>query len=97
MNGQHPQLAWNTFTKNVDALMAPNQPFGPFIVAQYGPEIFWSSVPLDQLETWITSHVPAEMAPNIARGMETAHFKVATRTLLVKEADEFMASHQAAR
>jgi aminopeptidase N len=94
LSGDHPQLARTTFTNNADALLAPNQPFGPFIVAQYGPEVFWNAVPLDQMETWIKGYVPAEMAPNLARGMETAHFKVAERDRLVKSADAFISATQ---
>jgi aminopeptidase N len=89
----HPALAWSTFQQNVDALLAPYQPSGPFILAQYAPEIFWDSVPLDQLETWVKSRVPAEVLPNLGRGLETARFKLAEKTLLVKAADTYVGAH----
>ncbi len=90
LNNEHPDLAWPLFTKNVDRLMEPQQPFGTFIIAQYTPEIFWNSVPTDELEAWVKAHVPEKMAPNIARGMETARFKAAQKTMLVKSADAFI-------
>ena len=92
VHDEHPQLAWETFQKNADALLAPHQPFGPFILAQYSPEIFWNSVPLDQLEGWIKARVPAEVLPNLGRGMETARFKLAEKTRLVQAADAYVAT-----
>jgi aminopeptidase N len=92
VNNLHPALSWQTFQQNVDTLMAPFQPNGPFMLAQYSPEIFWDSVPLDQLEPWVKQHVPAEVLPNLARGMETARFKLAEKTMLVKAADAYIGS-----
>ena len=89
----HPALAWSTFQQNVDALLAPYQPSGPFILAQYAPEIFWDSVPLDELEGWIKPRLPAEVLPNLGRGMETARFKLAEKVMLAKAADSYLAAH----
>jgi aminopeptidase N len=89
---QHPALAWSTFTANAERLLAPQQPFGPMILSQYSPEIFWEAVPLDQLEAWIKGQVPADMAPNLARGMETARYKLAQKTMLSQSADAFLAA-----
>ncbi|HXA47100.1 MAG TPA: M1 family metallopeptidase [Burkholderiaceae bacterium] len=97
LSGQHPELSWTTFTKNADRLLAPMQPNGPFMVAQYGPEVYWNAVPLDQLETWIKTYVPAEMATTIAHGMEAAHFKLAEKTMLVNAADAFINEKATAR
>jgi aminopeptidase N len=90
--GEHPQLAWAVFTENVDALTAPYSPLAPFIIAQYCPVAFWDSVPPDQLESWIKAHVPAEMSPNVARGMETARIKLDQKSALIQAADRFLAS-----
>jgi aminopeptidase N len=84
---EQPQLAWTTFSKNVDALMAAYPVMAPMIVAQYCPESFWNSVPLDQLEAWVRAHTPAEMSPNVERGMETARFRLDEKTVLVRAAD----------
>ena len=53
-------------------------------------------MPLDQLEAWMKAHVPEEMSPNVARGMETARFKLDEKAALVQAADRYIASHRAA-
>jgi aminopeptidase N len=88
----HQQLAWNAYVEHLDALLAPHQPSGPAFIAQYSPEMFWRSVPLDQLESWVKAHLPEEMAADAARGMETARFKAAERTVLIQAADQFVAA-----
>ena len=85
-----PTLAWKTFTANVDALLQPHQPFGPLILAQFSPELFWDALPPDELEAWIKARVPAEMSTSLARGMEGARFRLAQKTALVKAADEYL-------
>ena len=95
LNDENPQLAWATFTSNVDALMQPQGRYGPLIVAQYSPDIFWNSAPLDQIETWVKAHVPAEMADNIARGMESARFKFGEKTVLAAAADSYLQANPA--
>jgi hypothetical protein len=53
--------------------------------------MFWRSVPLDELESWVKGHLPKEMAADIARGMETARFKMTEKGLLVQAADRYVA------
>ena len=89
---EQPQLAWTAFTGHFAALLAPLQPFGPLYIAQYSPDIFWNAVPLDQLESWVKAHVPAELAPEMARGMEAARFKVTAQTTLNDAINRFLAS-----
>jgi hypothetical protein len=60
-------------------------------IAQYSPEMFWRSVPLDELESWVKGHLPEEMAPDVARGMETARFKLSEKGTLVQAADRYVA------
>jgi hypothetical protein len=76
--------------------MTPYANFRPMIIARSCPETFWNSVPLDRLEAWIRAHVPEEMSPNVARGMETARFKLDEKTALIQAADRYIASHRAA-
>ena len=90
LSDEHPQLAWSVFTQNVERLIAPHQPFGTVILAQYSPEIFWRAVPLDELEAWIKGQVPADLLPNLGRGMEAARFKLAEKTMLVKSTDAYL-------
>ena len=92
LSDDHQQLAWNTFVQHLDALLAPHQPYGPMYIAQYGPGMFWNAVPLDQLEAWVKAHVPAEMTAEVARGMETARFKIAEKSALIKAADHYLAA-----
>lgn len=88
---EHPLLAWDAFTAHWEALVAPHQPFGPIYVAQDSPGIFWNSVPLEQLESWVKAHAPAEMTMEIARGMETARFRLDLKARLNKAVSEFAA------
>jgi len=92
LSDEHPQLAWSVFAQNTERLMAPHQPFGPMILAQYSPEMFWRALPLDELETWIKGRVPADLLPNLGRGMEAARFKLAEKAMLVQSADAYLGS-----
>jgi hypothetical protein len=96
LTDEHPQLAWDTFTKNADALLEPFQPFGPLYLAQYVPELFWRALPPEQMESWVKQKVPAEMAPQLARGMESARYKHAEQALMRKAADTAIAHKVAA-
>jgi aminopeptidase N len=87
---QHHELAWATFSRNVETLMEPHTKYAPLITAQYVPEYFWDCLPLDQLETWVRAHVPAEMSSNIAHGMETARFNRSEKETLVPAADAYV-------
>jgi hypothetical protein len=97
LDDENPQLAWMIFNRNVDPVMAPHGQYRALILAQYVPQIFWNSVPPDELETWIKTQVPADMAPVIARGMEEARFKLAEKAVLVQAADEYLASRRDSR
>ena len=92
---QHPALAWSTFTANADRLLAPNPKYAPLITAEYVPEYFWEAAPPEQLEAWVRSRVPAEMAPNVARGIEAARTLEAEKSRLVSAADAYVASRHA--
>jgi aminopeptidase N len=89
---QHHELSWSTFTSNAETLLSPNPKYAPLITAQYVPVYFWDSVPLDQLESWVRAHVPEQMSPNVARGMETARFKLSEKQALVPAADAYVSS-----
>jgi aminopeptidase N len=89
---EHGSLAWSVFSGNAEQLLAPNPKYAPLISAQYVPAWFWDAVPLEQLEAWVRSHVPEQMAPNIARGMETARFKLSEKRTLLAAADALPAA-----
>jgi aminopeptidase N len=85
--GRHPELAWHTFRDHADQLLAPNPKYAPLITAQYVPEYFWEAAPPEEIEEWVRARLPAEMAPNIARGMETVRALRAERAALTPAAD----------
>jgi aminopeptidase N len=92
---RHQQLSWKTFTNNADALLVSHAPFGPYIAAQYGPQLFWSGVPLDQVDAWIRGYVPKEMSANVDRGMDGARFRLARKQALVPAADAYVQAQAA--
>ena len=89
---EHPLLAWTTFTNNVDALIAPFPGFANLILSQSCPKALWDAAPPEELEAWIRAHVPAEMSDNVARGMETARFKLEEKKALAQAADDYFAA-----
>jgi aminopeptidase N len=86
----HQQLAWATFVANSDKLLAPDPMFAPLISAQYMPQVFWSGVPLADVEAWARAHVPAQMGPVVDRGMESARLQLREKGILVQQADAFL-------
>jgi aminopeptidase N len=86
----NPHLAWSTFSDHVDTIMAPFPSFAPLMISQYVPMAFWDSVPLDQLETWVRAHVPAEMSVNVDRGMESARNRLSEKQALVLAVDQYL-------
>ncbi|HEY7887165.1 MAG TPA: M1 family metallopeptidase [Steroidobacteraceae bacterium] len=91
MAREQPQLAWITFRDHIGPLLAPFGNLAPLIEAQYVPQLFWDGLPPDQMEAWLKAHVPAEMAPQLAKGMEGARFQVAEKAQLVPEAEAYLA------
>jgi aminopeptidase N len=88
---EHPALGWRMFSEHAHELLVSQGTFEPLMEAQYVPQLFWNSAPLDQIEAWVRSKVPAEMAPEMARGMTAARLKVSEKELLVQEADKLAA------
>jgi len=88
----HPQLAWRAFTSNVDMLIKPLSQRANLTLVQDVPEIYWNAVPLSDLHQWLSAHLPAELAPDLSRGMETAAFYVDQRAALVPAADAYIAT-----
>jgi aminopeptidase N len=86
----HPLLGWNTFTEHNEMLMKPLSNFAPQTMARSVPEDFWNAVPLDEIEAWVKAHVSADMAPELARGMSAAYFKVALKKALVPATDTYV-------
>jgi hypothetical protein len=77
------------FRDNNERLLKPFAFEGPLIIAQYLPQAYWSGIPPADIEAWVRAHVPAEMGPNVDRGMETVRFRLAEKDRLVRAADAF--------
>jgi aminopeptidase N len=92
LSDESPALSWKVFSTNTQSLLAPMPMMAPMIIAQYAPDLYWNAVDLAQLEAWAKAHVPAEMGPNIARGMESAHFRNEEKERLVTAADRYLAA-----
>ena len=92
LQNAQPALAWSIFSANSDMLLAPLGHVAPLFVTQYVPDFFWNSLPLDQMEGWLKARVPAEMSPNVEKGMEAARFKASEKAFLVPAADAYVAS-----
>jgi aminopeptidase N len=92
MSSEQPKLAWATFQRSIGPLVAPFGNLAPLFEAQYVPQIFWDSLPPDQMEAWLKAHVPAEMGAQIAKGMDGARFQVAEKAQLVPETQAYLAS-----
>jgi aminopeptidase N len=90
------QASWKIFTANLDKLMQPFPSEATLILGQQVPAIYWDSLPLDELETWIKAHVPAEAADTVARGMQTARFRLGVKRALLPAADAFVKSRKGA-
>ncbi len=86
----HPLLGWITFTQHNEMLLKPLSNFAPQIMAEFAPRHLWNAVPLDQMEAWLKAHLPAEMAPEIARRMDTARFQVNLKKALVPAMDGYL-------
>jgi aminopeptidase N len=89
--GEHPQLAWTTFTGQIDALTAANPGNRPNVLAKTAPDVFWNSIPLDTLQGWIKTRVEPGMADTLSDSMETARFRLDEKTRLVTAADRVAA------
>lgn len=87
----HPRLAWQGLADHTEMLLKPLQPKGDLYLAWFAPEAFWNSQPLDQLESWLRTRVPPALGPDVARGMETARFKLSEKAALTLVADRFIA------
>lgn len=95
LGADHPALAWTTFTQNAEALLSPFARYVPLISAQQVPGWFWKGVPLETIEAWVRAQVPAEMAPNIERGLAAAKFRLDEQARLVPAADAFLKARAA--
>ena len=77
---------------NVKTLMAPMSAFGPLYLAQYAPQTYWDAVPLTDLKRWIGAQIPAELAPELSRGIDLAQSAVNEKAALAPAMDAYAAA-----
>jgi aminopeptidase N len=90
LSTEHQRLSWQTFTANVAALTKAQPSYAPMIIAQTLPQLYWSGIPLEEVEKFARAHVPREMSDVVDRGLESARYQLTRKTLLVREADSFV-------
>jgi aminopeptidase N len=90
LGDENPKLAWATFAANEHQLLLPFGNLEPLFLAQYVPQAFWNSQPLDQLKAWVLAHVPKEMAADVEKGMDGARFRVDVKRAVVPAADAYV-------
>jgi ERAP1-like C-terminal domain len=90
---EHPQLSWDAYRGNLDQLMKSIASGEQAIrIAEQTPGVYWDAAPIDELESWTRTKIPAEAADNLARAMESARFLSAQKRSLVKSADAYLAT-----
>ena len=87
---RHPQLSWSVYKNNNTQLFAQYAADAGTEQAQYIPQVFWSALPLDDLDSWLRAHVPAEFYGQLDHGMERARVRLDQRARLVPAADAFL-------
>ena len=88
---RHPDLAWNAIKAHTAQLLDPYGPYaGPYALAQYVPEQIWQAAPLDDIEAFIKPRTPADLLPNLARGLESARFARDRKATLVAAMDAYL-------
>ena len=87
---RHPQLAWSVYEDNNTQLFAEFAASAAQLQAQYVPQVFWSALPLADLDTWLRGHIPAEFSGQVDHGLERARVRLAQRERLVPAADTFV-------
>ena len=89
--GEHPQLAWTTFTGQLDRLTAANPGNRPNVLAKNAPDVFWAGIPAATLQAWIKDHIDAGMADTLDDSMQTVRFRQDEKARLVEAADRIAA------
>jgi aminopeptidase N len=92
--GEHPQLAWTTFTGQLDRLTAANPGNRPNVLAKTAPEVFWAGIPEATLQSWIKERVEPGMAAPLDASMQTLRFRQDEKARLAAAADRIVAARR---
>jgi aminopeptidase N len=91
LTDRHPALAWATLRDHADRLLAPFPKYAPLMTAEQVPEVYWEGAAPQEIESWVRGRLPAEMAANIARGMESLNEQRAQKAALIPVIDAWVA------
>jgi aminopeptidase N len=91
LTDRHAALAWATLRDNADRLLAPFPKYAPLITSEQIPDVYWEGAAPQEIETWVRGRLPAEMAPNIARGMESLNEQRTEQAALTSAVDAWVA------
>jgi aminopeptidase N len=87
---RHQQLAWRAYSEHSDQLLAYIPMFASLTIAHTTPLIFWSGIAPQELEAYMRAHVPANMAPEVERGLQSGRVRLRRREILVSETDAWL-------
>jgi aminopeptidase N len=87
----HPELAWEAFHTTDRDLFAQFGPEAPVILAQYVPQMYWRAAPLSEIDAWLSTRVPKELATAKEHYMDWARLRLAERASVVPAVDRYVA------
>ena len=86
----NPRLSFSVLQANYDRLLAPQATFASLVAAQYLPQIYGRGIPLEEIEAYVRTKVPPEMAAEIGRGKEAAQLGLTHQALLRTQAQTIL-------
>ncbi|MGA3158929.1 MAG: M1 family aminopeptidase, partial [Steroidobacteraceae bacterium] len=87
---RHPELAWHVFSTTDRDLFSQFGAEGPVLLAQFAPQAFWRAAPLPEIDAWLGSHVPKELATAKDHYMDWARLRLAERAAVLPAADRYV-------
>jgi aminopeptidase N len=58
------------------------------VLAKNTPNVYWNSIPLEQMSGWIKPHLEEGMTQTLENSLDTARFKLEQKTRLVRAANQ---------
>lgn len=87
---EHPELAWKVLDAHLDEIMAPQGRYAPLFLTRYIPAAMWDAVPPEQMQSWLSAHVPAGLADSVTRALETVQFRRSEKAALAAAAATYL-------
>jgi hypothetical protein len=70
--------------------MAPQGRYAPLFLTRYIPAAMWDAVPPEQMQSWLSAHVPAGLADSVTRALETVQFRRSEKAALAAAAATYL-------